>query len=87
MKGTEQREDALRPIGLAMSAVMAGLSAQAASAAPVAPAPAPRAQAHFVDPSNDPRHEEDASLILGPSAPVEPFAEAPKAKQADLFDL
>jgi hypothetical protein len=90
-RGMSGMSDApLRPIGLAMSAVVAGLSAQAGVAAAqvgTAPAPAARERAHVIDPSNDPRREEDASLILGPSAPIEPFADAPQAEQSDLFDL
>jgi hypothetical protein len=88
MKRTERggmSNGALRPIGFAMSAVVAGIAPSVAVAD--APAPAARERAHMVDPSNDPRREEDSSLILGPSAPVEPFADAPKAKQTDLFDL
>jgi hypothetical protein len=91
MKRTDlgMREDALRPVGFALSAVMAGLAVHAATVAPVeaAAAPSARERGHVVDPGDGPRREEDASLILGPSTPVEPFAETPKAKQADLFDL
>jgi hypothetical protein len=85
-------EIALRPIGAALAAVVAGLGASSADAQAevrVAEPPAPNAheQMHYVDPTNDPRFEEDASLILGPSEPVEPFGESPAPRQRDLFEL
>jgi hypothetical protein len=96
MKRTEQMRDevSLRPIGAALAAVVAGLGASSGGDAkateirvPEPPQPSSHQQMHFVDPTNDPRLDEDASLILGPSEPVEPFGDAPAAKQRDLFEL
>ena len=91
-----REEQTLKPIGAAFAAVVAGLgaSAGAAKAQPVqapprAPQmPAAQEQVHYLDPTNDPRFEEDPDLILGPSEPVEPFAERPisRAVQRDLFE-
>jgi len=66
----------LRPVGLALAAVVAGLGAGAAAeAAPVrAPLePVGQDKTFVVDPTNHPGFEEDASLILGASEAVEPF--------------
>jgi hypothetical protein len=86
-------EIAFKPIGAALAAVVAGLGAPAQAEAvelraPPAPDPTATTREHYVDPTNDPRFEQDETLILGPSEPVEPFGEKPPpAKQADLFDL
>jgi hypothetical protein len=90
-----QAQAPLRPIGVALAAVVAGIGVAKAEAAP-----APRGADVFApqdshsrmlvaDPTNHPDFERDDSLILGESAPVEPFsAVAPAAKkQGDLFDL
>ncbi len=70
-------ETALRPVGLALAAVVAGLGAakaQALETRPHAPIePSAREKAYFVDPTNDPAFEEDPTLVVGPSEPVEPF--------------
>jgi hypothetical protein len=77
-----KREDQalpLRPVGLALAAVVAGLGAGKAEAqqprvhAPLEPA----AQGHtyFVDPTNHPGFEEDADMVVGASTPVAPFGE------------
>lgn len=82
----------LRPVGLAFAAVVAGLGSAQAEHAPEARAhaplePASRANTYVLDPTNHPGFEEDASMIVGPSEPVAPFAPAPVAKkQRDLFD-
>jgi len=81
MKTLPQREDlapALRPVGLAMAAIVAGLGAQAqAEEARVhaPPEPASRTQTYAVDPTNHPGFEEDADMIVGPRTPVAPFGE------------
>lgn len=70
----------LRPVGLALAAVVAGLGAgkaQAADMAPRAPLePADQAKSYFVDPTNHPGFEEDSGMVVGPSAPVAPFGNA-----------
>lgn len=73
------REDgALKPIGLALTAVVAGLGAAAAGAQGAAATIASTADA-----TRDPvRHEALRSLA---GAPVEPFA--PETQQPDLFEL
>jgi hypothetical protein len=83
----DRRDDlTLRPVGVALAAVMAGLGA--GKAAPVearAHAPLePPAQdtTYVVDPTNHPGFEEDPDMIVGPSEAVEPFANT----QADLFN-
>jgi len=82
MKTHPKREDqagaALKPVGLAMAAVVAGLGAQAQAEearlhAPLEPAS--RTLAYADDPTNHPGFEEDANMIVGPSTPVAPFGE------------
>lgn len=83
-----KREEAtpLRPVGLALAAVVAGLGV--GKAAPVevrvhAPLePASQGETYMVDPTNHPSFEEDPTLVVGPSAPVEPLRHA----QKDLFE-
>jgi hypothetical protein len=70
----------LRPVGLALAAVVAGLGAGKAQATELparAPLePADQAKTYFVDPTNHPGFEEDAEMVVGPSAPVAPFGNA-----------
>ncbi len=82
MKTHPKREDqagaALKPVGLALAAVVAGLGAQAQAdearlQSPLEPAS--RTLAFADDPTNHPGFEEDADMIVGPSAPVAPFGE------------
>lgn len=80
MKTHPKREDLstpLRPIGLAMAAVVAGLGvgkAAAVEAAPRAPLePAAQDNTFVVDPTNHPGFEEDPTMVVGQSEPVEPF--------------
>lgn len=80
-----QDDKALKPVGLALAAVVAGIAAPAGAQGALAEQPMTRA--HAEDPSNHPRFEEDASMIVGRSAPVEPFAERAPAAQGNLFDL
>ncbi|MBL8538437.1 MAG: hypothetical protein JNM59_13605 [Hyphomonadaceae bacterium] len=67
----------LRPVGLALAAVVAGLGAGKAPLAEgrtLAPLePASEGKTFFVDPTNHPGFEEDASMVVGPSEPVAPF--------------
>jgi hypothetical protein len=76
-----KREDQalpLKPVGLALAAVVAGLGAskaQAAEARAHAPLePAAQGNSYFVDPTNHPGFEEDADMVVGASEPIEPFA-------------
>ena len=85
---------ALRPVGVVFAAVVAGLgpakAEPAAEAAPRAPLePAGQGNTYFVDPTNHPGFEEDASLVVGESEPVAVFGEAAPAagRQKDLFEL
>lgn len=80
MKSHPKREDltpALKPVGVALAAVVAGLGvakAEAAEARTHAPmAPAGQANTYVVDPTNHPGFEEDAEMIVGASMPVAPF--------------
>jgi hypothetical protein len=76
-----KREDLpLRPVGLALAAVVAGLGAgksQPAEARPHAPLePSTHGKTYFVDPTNHPGFEEDPEMVVGPSDPVEPLRNA-----------
>lgn len=71
------REDgALKPIGLALTAVVAGLGS-AAQAAPVIATPA--------DATRDPVQHEALRPLAGEA--VEPFSNAAPEQQQDLFEL
>lgn len=80
-KSQQNRGEAmpLRPVGLALAAVVAGLGAGQAQAvdngarAPLEPMA--QANTYVVDPTNHPGFEEDASMVVGRSAPVAPFGE------------
>ena len=79
MKAQPRRDDAapLRPVGVALAAVVAGLSAGKAAAVET-PARAPlepttHAKTYTVDPTNHPGFEEDPTLVVGPSDPAVPF--------------
>jgi hypothetical protein len=70
----------LRPVGLAFAAVVAGLGVANAKA-PEAPTHAPLVPAtqdktFVVDHTNHPGFEEDASFVVGASAPVAPFSDS-----------
>jgi hypothetical protein len=75
----EEQALPLKPVGLALAAVVAGLGAgKAEAAAPRAHAPlepAAQGNSYFVDPTNHPGFEEDADMVVGASTPVEPFGE------------
>jgi len=77
-------DGALKPIGLALTAVVAGLGV-AATHAPVA-AGAARVREHTPDTTLDAARDEDPTLVFGASEPVEPFSER-AAPQPDLFEL
>lgn len=68
----------LRPVGLAIAAVVAGLGAGKAVPAEAAPRhaplePATQEKSFAVDHTNHPSFEEDPDMVVGPSAPVAPF--------------
>jgi hypothetical protein len=80
MKAQPKGDDAapLRPVGVALAAVVAGLSAGKAAAVET-PARAPleptsQAKTYVVDPTNHPGFEEDAEMIVDRSEPVAPFS-------------
>lgn len=79
MKAHPKRDEpgALRPVGVALAAVVAGLSAgKAAAVEPRADAPLepiPQEKTYLVDPTNHPGFEEDPDMVVGRSEPVEPF--------------
>lgn len=84
-------DNALRPIGFALAAVVAGLHGAAADGDGAVDVgftePAENKVRLHAPEAIDPRADEDPGLILGPSAPVEPFAAVEPAPQPDLFDL
>jgi hypothetical protein len=73
----KKEEQALRPVGIALAAVIAGLSsgkaapAEARAHAPLDPAA--NEKTHAVDPTNHPGFEEDADMVVGRSDAVEPL--------------
>jgi hypothetical protein len=75
----EEHVAPLKPVGLALAAVVAGLGAgkaQAVEAPRHAPLePAAQGNVYFVDPTNHPGFEEDADMVVGASTPVAPFGE------------
>ncbi|MDZ4690900.1 hypothetical protein [Terricaulis sp.] len=78
-KSHPKREEAtpLRPIGLALAAVVAGIGvgkAPAVEARAHAPLePVSQAETYRADPTNHPGFEEDAEMVVGVSEPVEPL--------------
>jgi hypothetical protein len=79
MKHPRRNEQlALRPVGLALAAVVAGLGAgQAAAEAPQRAPLEPSTQSHSpaIDPTNAAGFGEDSEMIVGPSTPVAPFGD------------
>jgi hypothetical protein len=67
----------LRPVGLALAAVVAGLGAgkavpaEARAHAPVEPTS--QEKTYVLDPTNHPGFEEDPEMVVGASTPVEPL--------------
>jgi hypothetical protein len=76
----KREEMSLRPVGLALAAVVAGLGAgkaQAAEARVHAPLePASQEHTYLVDPTNHPGFEEDPTMVVGPSEAVAPLRNA-----------
>ncbi|MBC7767778.1 MAG: hypothetical protein H7124_03245 [Phycisphaerales bacterium] len=72
-----EEQTPLRPIGLALAAVVAGLGvgkappAEARMHAPLEPST--QENTYVVDPTNHPGFEEDATMVVGRSEPVEPL--------------
>ena len=70
-----KEEQTLRPVGIALAAVVAGLSAGKAAAveahAPLEPIATEKT--YVVDPTNHPGFEEDADMVIGRSEAVEPL--------------
>ena len=77
MKRTKADDMPLRPVGMALAAVVAGLGAakaQAVEARAHAPLePATQEKNYVVDHTNHPGFEEDPEMVVGRSAPVAPF--------------
>jgi hypothetical protein len=77
----------LRPVGVALAAVVASLGAgkatpaEAKSAAPPME-PSTQEKTYVVDPTNHPGFHEDPAMVVGRSEPVEPLR---NEKQRDLF--
>ncbi|MGE0531647.1 MAG: hypothetical protein AB7G40_17470 [Hyphomonadaceae bacterium] len=73
----KKEEQTLRPVGIALAAVVAGLSTgKAAAVEPRAHAPlepVENAKTYVVDPTNHPGFEEDPEMVIGRSEPVAPF--------------
>ncbi len=73
----KEEQSTLRPVGIALAAVVAGLGAgkvvpaEARAHAPLEPAS--NEATYTVDPTNHPGFEEDASMVIGASEPVAPF--------------
>jgi hypothetical protein len=80
MKAQPRRDDpsSLRPVGVALAAVVAGLGGGKAAAVEVrvhAPLePTAQEKTYVADPTNHPAFEEDSTLVVGRSDPATPFA-------------
>ena len=88
MKTHPKREEmSLKPVGFALAAVVAGLGAGKAQAVETqarAPhEPTSQSTTYVFDPTNHPGFDEDPSMVVGPSEPVEPLR---TTKQHDLFE-
>lgn len=74
----KEEQSTLRPVGIALAAVVAGLSTDKAAPAEAhvhAPLePVENAKTYVVDPTNHPGFEEDVTMVIGPSTPVAPFS-------------
>ena len=73
----KKEEQTLRPVGIALAAVVAGLGAGKAAPADArvhAPLePLANEKTYVVDPTNHPGFEEDADMVVGRSEAVEPL--------------
>ena len=73
----KEDQSTLRPVGIALAAVVAGLSTGKAAAvethvhAPLEPVA--NEKTYVVDPTNHPGFEEDPTMVIGQSEPVAPF--------------
>lgn len=73
----KEEHSTLRPVGIALAAVVAGLSAGKAVAveprvhAPLEPAS--NEKVYVLDHTNHPGFDEDPEMVIGQSAPIEPF--------------
>ena len=82
---------ALRPVGLALASVVAGLSSAAQAEREVEPRahaplePAGQSNVYMIDPTNHPGFEEDPSLVFGASEPADVLAGVSADEQGDLF--
>jgi hypothetical protein len=74
----KKEEQALRPVGIALAAVVAGLSsgkAPPAGAQVTAPIePIANARGYVLDPTNHPGFDEDSEMVVGRSEPVAPLS-------------
>jgi hypothetical protein len=74
----KKEEQTLRPVGIALAAVVAGLStgraAPADARAHVPLEPVANEKTYAADPTNHPGFEEDPGMVVGQSEPVAPFA-------------
>lgn len=75
---SQKDEATLRPVGLAIAAVVAGLGAGKATAAEAPRAHAPlepptQAKTYVLDHTNHPGFDEDPNMVVGRSKPVAPF--------------
>ncbi len=74
----KEEQTTLRPVGIALAAVVAGLGAGKAAPAEArvhAPLePASNEKTYALDHTNHPGFEEDAEMVVGPSTPVAPLA-------------
>jgi hypothetical protein len=73
----KKEEQTLRPVGIALAAVVAGLGAGKAAAvearAHASLEPVANEKSYVVDPTNHPGFEEDTSMVVGRSEAVEPL--------------
>ncbi len=80
MRQPKREELSLRPVGIALAAVVAGLGAgkaQASEAPRHAPLePSTQGHTYSVDPTNHPGFEEDAAMVVGRSEAVTPLRNA-----------
>lgn len=92
MSRREGRDEvaALRPVGLALASVVAGLGVARAERAPTQVAhaplePAAQSNRYVLDPTNHPGFEEDPALVFGESEPADVLAGVREGAQGDLF--
>jgi hypothetical protein len=73
----KKEEQTLRPVGIALAAVVAGLSTGKAAPADARVhaqlEPLSSEKTYVLDPTNHPSFEEDPDMVVGQSEPVEPL--------------